>query len=97
MMRLHNERRLSLLPQAPLMPFDPSSRNAAAIHYDFIDYLELVDETGRIMREDKKGYIRDTTPKILDQINLRAQTFLNQTTQPMSRRWRNHLDFSAAH
>ena len=85
MMRLHNEHRLSLLPQAPLMPFDPSSRNPAAIHFDFVDYLELVDETGRIMREDKKGYIRDTTPKILDQINLQAQTFINQATKPMLR------------
>ena len=95
--RLHNERRLALLPLAPLMPFDPSSRNAAAIHFDFVDYLELVDDTGRIMREDKKGYIRDTTPKILEQINLRAHDFINQISKPMSRRWRNSLDFSRAH
>jgi len=95
--RLHNERRLALLPLAPLMPFDPSSKNAAAIHFDFVDYLELVDETGRIMREDKKGYIRDTTPKILEQISLRADTFINQISRPMSRRWRNSLDFSRAH
>jgi len=30
---------------------------AAAIPFAFDDYLELVDTTGRVIREDKKGYI----------------------------------------
>ena len=30
---------------------------AAAIPFAFDDYLELVDATGRVIREDKRGYI----------------------------------------
>ena len=37
------------------MPFDATSRMAAAIPFAFDDYLELVDTTGRVIREDKRG------------------------------------------
>jgi REP element-mobilizing transposase RayT len=34
------------------------------------DYLELVDWTGRILRDDKRGAIPESTPKILQQLNI---------------------------
>ena len=51
------ESQLRTLSRAPLMPFDATGRMAAAIPFAFDDYLELVDVTGRVIREDKKGYI----------------------------------------
>jgi hypothetical protein len=39
------------------MPFDATGRMATAIPFAFDDYLELVDTTGRVIREDKRGYI----------------------------------------
>jgi hypothetical protein len=34
------------------------------------DYLELVDWTGRILRDDKRGAIPESTPQILKQLNI---------------------------
>jgi hypothetical protein len=34
------------------------------------DYLELVDWTGRILRDDKLGAVPEGTPKILQQLNI---------------------------
>jgi hypothetical protein len=34
------------------------------------DYLELVDWTGRILRDDKRGIIPESTPQILQQLNI---------------------------
>jgi hypothetical protein len=34
------------------------------------DYLELVDWTGRILRDDKRGAIPESTSKILQQLNI---------------------------
>ena len=47
--------------RAPLMPFDATGRMATAIPFAFDDYLELVDATGRVIREDKRGYIPGET------------------------------------
>jgi REP element-mobilizing transposase RayT len=43
--------------RAPLMPFDATGRMATAIPFAFDDYLELIDATGRVIREDKRGFI----------------------------------------
>ena len=48
------------------MPFDATGRMAAAIPFAFDDYLELVDTTGRVIREDKRGYIPGEAARILD-------------------------------
>ncbi|MEJ2694608.1 MAG: transposase, partial [Candidatus Thiodiazotropha sp.] len=37
------------------------------------DYLELVDWTGRIIREDKPGYIDQDLPPILDRLQIGSQ------------------------
>jgi hypothetical protein len=70
------ESHLSALPRAPLMPFDATGRMAAAIPFAFDDYLELVDTTGRVIREDKRGYIPGETPQILERLNIDPEQFI---------------------
>ncbi|MES2627061.1 MAG: transposase [Pseudomonadota bacterium] len=40
------------------------------LNFDLKDYVELVDWTGRIVRNDKNGYIESTQPKLLDLLRL---------------------------
>jgi hypothetical protein len=75
------ESQLSALPRAPLMPFDATGRLASAIPFAFDDYLELVDATGRVIREDKKGYIPGETPQILERLNIDPEQFIATTAR----------------
>ncbi|MCW8949082.1 MAG: transposase [Sedimenticola sp.] len=43
------------------------------------DYLELVDWTGRIIRDDKRGAIPSNLPTILDRLNLESKAWLDMT------------------
>ena len=47
------------------------------IHFTLIDYLELVDWTGRIIRQDKHGAIPAQIPALLDTLGLSSATWLN--------------------
>ena len=69
------------LPQAPLMPFDATGRFQQGIPFSFEDYLELVDTVGRTIRTDKKGYIPDTTPKILVRLDIDTDTFIEHANR----------------
>lgn len=71
-----HEAHMSALPRAPLMPFDATGRMAAAIPFAFDDYLELVDATGRAIREDKRGYIPGETPQILERLHIDPEQFI---------------------
>jgi hypothetical protein len=56
-----------------LMPFVNNHRNKKctfAIEFNLSDYLELVDSSGRIIRDDKAGAIPDNLLPILTRINL---------------------------
>ena len=44
--------------------------------FKLTDYLQLVDWTGRIIRDDKKGHIPTDLPDILQRLNLDAQHWL---------------------
>jgi hypothetical protein len=70
------ESHLNALPRAPLMPFDATGRMAAAIPFAFDDYLELVGTTGRVIREDKRGYIPGETPRILERLQIDPEQFI---------------------
>lgn len=61
----------------PLAPFIASSQKKSGIPFDLKDYIELTDWTGRIARNDKKGSITPSTPKILEQLKLDEQTWNN--------------------
>jgi len=43
------------------------------------DYLELVDWTGRILREDKRGVIPENTPPILNRLHFESRHWLYLT------------------
>jgi hypothetical protein len=55
--KIKSELNLDDLPEAPLMPFDGSSHTDIHVALPFTqeEYFNLVDETGRLLREDKGG------------------------------------------
>lgn len=68
------------LPQAPLMPFDATGRTAWAIPFAYVDYLELVDWTGRALHPKKKGSIAGYQPKILERIGVDGSALIAFST-----------------
>ena len=52
-----------------------------AIPYTLSDYLDLVDLTGRVIREDKAGYIPNELPRILERLNLSPESWLDELKQ----------------
>jgi hypothetical protein len=44
--------------------------------FNLTDYLQLVDWSGRIFREDKKGHIPDHLPDILQRLNIDPKHFI---------------------
>ena len=47
-----------------------------AIPFDLSSYLELVDWTGRIVRQDNKGHIPENLPPILDRLKIDPNEWL---------------------
>jgi REP element-mobilizing transposase RayT len=45
------------------------------------DYLILVDTTGRIIREDKRGFIENKIPAILERLNIQPEDWMVLTQQ----------------
>ncbi len=83
--RLQKEQRLTALPRAPLMPFDATGRLASAVPFAFEDYLELVDGSGRVIREDKRGFIPGATPAILERLNIDPEQFIRTAGRTLHR------------
>ena len=50
------------------------------IFFNLQDYLTLVDETGHILRDDKRGAIKDKTASILVRLNISNDNWLKLTT-----------------
>ena len=61
-----------------LLPFigNETKKQPKGINFEFKNYLELVDETGRIIRNDKRGVISLNTEKILDRLNIPVENWL---------------------
>jgi hypothetical protein len=53
--------------------------NAPALPFRLSDYLELVDWTGRQIRDGKHGYIDGETPPILQRLNMETEHWLYLT------------------
>jgi hypothetical protein len=51
------------------------------IAYSLIDYCELVDCTGRCIRDDKAGYIVQQHSPILERLNINVEQWLTLTTE----------------
>ena len=64
-----------------LMPFvgNPGKDMPKGLPFELKDYIELVDLTGRCIREDKAGYIEDHQPEILDRLNICPDNWLQIT------------------
>jgi len=75
--RLQSETETQVLPEAPLMPFDATAQTPWAVPFAFEDYLELVDWTGRVLRENKPGYIEGREPKILARLGIDGEQFIS--------------------
>ena len=55
----------------------PARHNApVGIPFSFTDYLELVDWTGRVLRDDKRGHIPANLPPILERLNIQPEIYL---------------------
>lgn len=51
------------------------------IDFSLQDYLELVDDTGRIIRNDKRGAISENSAKLLRRLNIPRDNWLKLTTE----------------
>ena len=56
-----------------------TEKNKPTINFTFEDYLKLVDETGRIIRQDKKGAIPGTLKPILARLGMSSSGWLKMT------------------
>jgi hypothetical protein len=64
-----------------LFPFAgyPRKNMPEGLPFRLSDYLELVDWTGRILREDKRGYIPEKIPPILQRLDIDARHWVYLT------------------
>ncbi|MEL7296912.1 MAG: hypothetical protein AAGJ86_04570 [Pseudomonadota bacterium] len=82
-----NEIRRAPTTIKPLLPFRNKSANTreaapgVSLPIKFDDYIALVDTTGRIAIEGKRGRIADTLKPILKRLDSQAQQFLQASTQ----------------
>ncbi|AAN57493.1 transposase [Shewanella oneidensis MR-1] len=65
-----------------LLPFiaNECDNQPNGIAFSLMDYLQLVDDTGRIIRNDKRGYISESSAKILTRLNIPHDNWLKLTT-----------------
>jgi hypothetical protein len=66
-----------------LLPFIGNERKnqPKGIAFSLQDYLELVDDTGRIIRNDKRGAISTNSAKLLTRLNIPQENWLKLTTE----------------
>ena len=60
---------------------NPRQDMPKSIAYHLNDYCELIDITGRCIREDKTGYIDSRHSPILERLGLAADQWLTLTTE----------------
>ncbi|MEL4257164.1 transposase, partial [Shewanella xiamenensis] len=67
------------------------------------DYLELIDWTGRAIRLDKKGYIDNQRPKLLNELGVAPDAWLTSAKEfrrqysGISGRWDSMCEFKKQH
>jgi REP element-mobilizing transposase RayT len=69
-------------PLKPLLHFDGVITQAAqtGIPFSWEDYVMLVDWTGRVVREDKRGAIDNPLPPILERLTIEPKTWIKNAT-----------------
>lgn len=70
------------VPLKPLLPFEGNVtlNEQQGLLFSQHDYLELVDFTGRILRDDKRGAIALHLPPILERLGIDRKAWLNNAT-----------------
>jgi hypothetical protein len=65
-------------PGPDLVPFlgDDPDRRDDALPFALADYLELVDDSGRVIRHDKRGFVESRHPPILDRLAIRPDAWM---------------------
>jgi len=65
------------------MPFAGNPRNdmPAGLPFKLTDYLELVELTGRVIRDDKRGHIEHNIPPILQRLGIEPENWMELTTK----------------
>lgn len=86
--KLKQDLNLNELPEAPLMVFDGSAHTDVhlALPFTRADYFDLVDVTGRAIRDDKKGAIAEFLPPIIQRLGIKPSEWLSHV-QNFSRRY----------
>lgn len=71
------------LPIKPLVKFEGNTvqKEQSGIFFSLTDYLELVDYTGRVIRDDKRGAVPNHLPNILQRLNIDQLTWLENAMQ----------------
>ena len=66
-----------------LLPFIGNEHIAAlkGLAFHLKDYVELVDQTGRCLRNDKRGFISDQAANILTRLNIAGDDWLSITNE----------------
>ncbi len=66
-----------------LMLFAGNPRNnmPAGLPFKLTDYLELVELTGRVIRDDKRGHIENNIPPILHRLGIEPESWMELTTK----------------
>ena len=70
------EQALAALPEAPLMPFDPTGRFAQGVPFGLEEYLDLVDTVGRVVHPKKRGTLAHRVPPLLQRLGMDAEAFV---------------------
>ena len=67
----------------PLLSFVGNEKlnQPKGINFALKDYLQLVDETGRIIRDDKRGSISSSSAKILTRLNISSENWIKLATE----------------
>ena len=62
----------------PLLGFigNEHQHSPKGIAFSLLDYLSLVEETGRVIREDKRGYINEKAFPLLNKLGLSCEDWL---------------------
>jgi len=73
----HDTEKNNKVENTRLVKFIGAEHQLQGIHFTLIDYLELVDWTGRLIREGKRGAISAQTPALLISLGLDNDTWLS--------------------
>jgi REP element-mobilizing transposase RayT len=74
--------------QARDLPLLPIAGSGPSCGVSEVEYLKLVDETGRMIRGDKPGAIDRSLPSIVRRLGLSESAWLGQVQGTQSRYWR---------